>query len=185
MYIPGKNTGEPFFAPPLKFVEMPHRTLLQICSMERSTLHDQPPSSRTQRFIVTVTLLLCTNSTGGKPLHSKSRSSTYRTLSSSSPPAPRAGLGSVVNTTAVREPACARISSFRIMCCAREGRSLNESGRAEAVAEGLPDASRCCCCGGGACGAVGDRNRLDWEAGRVAERLASVGTVPSLAAGRA
>jgi hypothetical protein len=89
------------------------------------------------KFIVTVILLLCTNNTGGKPCVSTSKSLIYFTLSASLSAVPASGLGSVVNTTAVSSD-CDRISSFRIRCCARHGRSLNESGIA--CVEGKPEA---------------------------------------------
>jgi hypothetical protein len=83
-----------------------------------------PPS---YKFIVTVIELECTNSTGGSPWHNTSRSLMYLTLSVSLSQVPSIGLGRVVKTTAVSSD-CWRMSSFRIRCCARQGRSLKESG---------------------------------------------------------
>ena len=87
--------------------------------------------------MVTVILLLCTSNTGGNPCVSTSRSLIYLTLSASLSAVPASGLGSVVNSTAVSSD-CDRISSLRIRCCARHGRSLNESGIA--CCEGKPEA---------------------------------------------
>lgn len=71
------------------------------------------------------------------------------TLSASLRPVPSTGLGKVVKTTAVSSEFC-RISSLRIRCCARHGRSLKESGIADC--SGKPEA----CDGGGCALAIDD-----------------------------
>lgn len=84
-------------------------------------------TKKNHRFIVTVTLLLCTNKHGGRPSHSTSRSLTYDSLADSSRHTPSVGVGKVVNTTAVFS-LWDLISSLRIRCWARHGRSLNDKG---------------------------------------------------------
>lgn len=86
-------------------------------------------ASQTHRLIVTVMLLLCTIKHGGQPRPRTSKSLTYAMQASSSVCVPCAGLGSVVNITAVSLLFCL-ISSFSIRCCARHGKSLNDNGRA-------------------------------------------------------
>lgn len=80
------------------------------------------------KLIVTVMLLLCTIRVGGHPRPSTSKSLKYATHAASSLCVPCTGLGSVVNITAVSLLFCL-ISSFSTRCCARQGRSLKDSGR--------------------------------------------------------
>src|SRR5216117_899552 len=91
----------------------------------------------TYRFIVTVILLLCTNRQGGRPSHRTSRSLTYASLAASSRHVPSMGDGNVVKITAVFW-LCAIISSFRIICWARHGRSLKDKG--SEACDGNPEA---------------------------------------------
>ena len=90
------------------------------------------------RFIVTVILLLCTSKQGGKPCQKISRSLKYEALAVSFCAVPSDGDGSVVKITAVSS-LCLTISSFRIRCCARLGKSLNEKGTDACC--GYPDAA--------------------------------------------
>ena len=89
------------------------------------------------RFIVTVMLLLWTNKDGGRPCHSTSRSLKYDAQFCSLCDVPCTGDGRVVNSTAVAL-LCWTINSFKIKCCARLGRSLNDSGTE--AGPGKPDA---------------------------------------------
>lgn len=82
-------------------------------------------------------LLLCTNRHGGSPCQSTSRSFKYVSLASSLSEVASNGDGSVVKITAVLSLWLA-ISSFSMRCCARLGRSLNESGID--ARSGYPDA---------------------------------------------
>ena len=101
------------------------------------------------KLIVTVILLLCTIKTGGHPLQSTSKSLKYPALASALLLVPSSGLGNVVNITAV-SLLCRLISSFRIKCWARHGKSLKDNGRAwveyvdprrDWVGEGFSDTS--------------------------------------------
>lgn len=82
-------------------------------------------------------LLLWTNKHGGRPCHSTSRSLKYDAQSCSLCDVPSTGDGRVVNITAV-SLLCWTINSFKIKCCARLGRSLNDSGTE--AGPGKPDA---------------------------------------------
>lgn len=93
--------------------------------------------SKDYKFIVTVMLLLWTNRHGGKSCHSTSRSLRYDSLSACSCDVPSTGDGKVVKITAV-SLLCCTINSFKIKCCARLGRSLNDSGTD--AGPGKPDA---------------------------------------------
>lgn len=81
------------------------------------------------KFIVTVMLLLCTSRHGGRPCHSTSRSLRKDALSSALSEVPSTGDGRVVKITAV-SLLCWVMSSFKIKCCARLGRSLKDNGTA-------------------------------------------------------
>jgi hypothetical protein len=89
------------------------------------------------KFIVTVILLLCTNKQGGNPLHNTFISLTYASLAALSRHVPSIGEGKVVKMTAVSR-LWRVMSSLRIRCWARQGRSLKESGMAAWL--GKPDA---------------------------------------------
>lgn len=77
------------------------------------------------KLTVTVILLLSTISVGGKSLHKTSISDKYRIVSPSSKLVPSDGIGNVVISTAVSFEFL-RMSSFRMRCCARLGRSLKD-----------------------------------------------------------
>lgn len=82
-------------------------------------------SPTNHKLTVTVMLLLSTISVGGSSLHRTSMSDRYRIVSPSSRLVPSEGIGNVVINTAVSAEFCL-ISSLRIKCCARLGRSLKE-----------------------------------------------------------
>lgn len=81
-----------------------------------------------QRLTVTVILLLSTINVGGSSLHSTSMSERYCIVASSSRLVPSDGIGRVLNRIAVSCEFCL-ISSFRIRCWARLGRSLKDKAK--------------------------------------------------------
>lgn len=123
---------------------IPCHTMLLSYNTDSCLFQPQKETKEDYRFIVTVILLLCTSRQGGRSRHSTSMSLTYASLPASSAQVPSIGDGSVVNITAVFSPLCRTISSFRIRCCARQGRSLKDSGMAACAGKPEADAADCC-----------------------------------------